>query len=242
MMFTVYTCIILISWFGAKMIVVGSLTTGELMSLLAYCMNILMSLMMLSMVFVMISMSMASMRRIAEVLDEKTDIHNPEHPVYEVTDGSITFKNVDFSYKKDSAEKVLKDINLEIRSGETIGIIGGTGSAKTSLVNLISRLYDVTDGEILVGGKNVKEYDLEVLRNQVSVVLQKNVLFTGSILDISVGETKKRQMKNVSRHVNWPVQMSLSSVSRINIIRILNRAETMCPEVRSRDSVLQEHF
>ena len=182
MMFTVYTCIILISWFGAK-IVVDSLTTGELMSLLAYCMNILMSLMMLSMVFVMISMSMASMRRIAEVLDEKTDIHNPEHPVYEVTDGSITFKNVDFSYKKDSAEKVLKDINLEIRSGETIGIIGGTGSAKTSLVNLISRLYDVTDGEILVGGKNVKEYDLEVLRNQVSVVLQKNVLFTGSILD-----------------------------------------------------------
>ena len=183
MMFTVYTCIILISWFGAKMIVVDSLTTGELMSLLAYCMNILMSLMMLSMVFVMISMSMASMRRIAEVLNEKTDIHNPEHPVYEVTDGSITFKNVDFSYKKDSAEKVLKDINLEIRSGETIGIIGGTGSAKTSLVNLISRLYDVTDGEILVGGKNVKEYDLEVLRNQVSVVLQKNVLFTGSILD-----------------------------------------------------------
>ena len=183
MMFTVYTCIILISWFGAKMIVVDSLTTGELMSLLAYCMNILMSLMMLSMVFVMISMSMASMRRIAEVLNEKTDIHNPEHPVYEVADGSITFKNVDFSYKKDSAEKVLKDINLEIRSGETIGIIGGTGSAKTSLVNLISRLYDVTDGEILVGGKNVKEYDLEVLRNQVSVVLQKNVLFTGSILD-----------------------------------------------------------
>ena len=180
MMFTVYTCIILISWFGAKMIVVDSLTTGELMSLLAYCMNILM---MLSMVFVMISMSMASMRRIAEVLNEKTDIHNPEHPVYEVADGSITFKNVDFSYKKDSAEKVLKDINLEIRSGETIGIIGGTGSAKTSLVNLISRLYDVTDGEILVGGKNVKEYDLEVLRNQVSVVLQKNVLFTGSILD-----------------------------------------------------------
>ena len=183
MMFTVYTCIILISWFGAKMIVVDSLTTGELMSLLAYCMNILMSLMMLSMVFVMISMSMASMRRIAEVLNEKTDIHNPEHPVYEVADGSITFKNVDFSYKKDSAEKVLKDINLEIRSGETIGIIGGTGSAKTSLVNLISRLYDVTDGEILVGEKNVKEYDLEVLRNQVSVVLQKNVLFTGSILD-----------------------------------------------------------
>ena len=183
MMFTVYACIILISWFGAKMIVVKSLTTGELMSLLAYCMNILMSLMMLSMVFVMISMSMASMRRIAEVLNETTDIHNPEHPVYEVADGSILFKNVDFSYKKDSAEKVLKNINLEIHSGETIGIIGGTGSAKTSLVNLISRLYDVTGGKIMVGGKNVKEYDLEVLRNQVSVVLQNNVLFTGSILD-----------------------------------------------------------
>lgn len=183
MMFTVYTCIILISWFGAKMIVVKSLTTGELMSLLAYCMNILMSLMMLSMVFVMISMSMASMRRIAEVLDETSDIHNPEHPLYEVADGSISFKNVDFAYKKGSAEKVLKNINLDIHSGETIGIIGGTGSAKTSLVNLISRLYDVTGGEILVGGKNVKDYDLEVLRNQVSVVLQKNVLFTGSILD-----------------------------------------------------------
>ena len=183
MMFTVYTCIILISWFGAKMIVVKSLTTGELMSLLAYCMNILMSLMMLSMVFVMISMSMASMQRIAEVLDETSDIHNPEHPLYEVEDGSISFKNVDFAYKKDSAEKVLKNINLDIHSGETIGIIGGTGSAKTSLVNLISRLYDVTGGEILVGGKNVKDYDLEVLRNQVSVVLQKNVLFTGSILD-----------------------------------------------------------
>lgn len=153
------------------------------MSLLAYCMNILMSLMMLSMVFVMISMSMASMRRIAEVLNETTDIHNPENPIYEVSDGSIEFKNVDFSYKKDSAEKVLNNINLDIHSGETIGIIGGTGSAKTSLVNLISRLYDVSDGEILVGGKNVKEYDLDVLRNQVSVVLQNNVLFTGSILD-----------------------------------------------------------
>ena len=183
MQFTVYACILGISWLGANMIVGGSLTTGELMSLLTYCMNILMSLMMLSMVFVMISMSIASMRRIAEVLDETSDIHNPEHPLYEVADGSISFKNVDFAYKKDSAEKVLKNINLDIHSGETIGIIGGTGSAKTSLVNLISRLYDVTGGEILVGGKNVKDYDLEVLRNQVSVVLQKNVLFTGSILD-----------------------------------------------------------
>ena len=183
MMFTVYTCIILISWLGAKMIVSSELTTGELMSLLAYCMNILMSLMMLSMVFVMISMSMASIRRISEVLNETSDLHNPEHPVHEVTDGSIAFRHVDFSYKKDSAEPVLKDIDLEIRSGETIGIIGGTGSAKTSLVNLISRLYDVSEGEVLVGGRNVKEYDMETLRNQVSVVLQNNVLFSGSILE-----------------------------------------------------------
>ena len=165
------------------MIVVDSLTTGELMSLLAYCMNILMSLMMLSMVFVMISMSTASIRRIYEVLNETSEIHNPKHPVTEVADGSIQFKNVEFAYKKDSEEPVLKNINLDIHSGETIGIIGGTGSAKTSLVNLISRLYDVTKGEILVGGKNVKEYDLDSLRNQVSVVLQKNVLFTGTIYD-----------------------------------------------------------
>ena len=183
MMITVYTCIILISWLGAKMIVSSTLTTGELMSLLAYCMNILMSLMMLSMVFVMISMSTASIRRISEVLNETSDLHNPENPVEEVTDGSIEFRNVNFSYKKESTEPVLWNINLSIRSGETIGIIGGTGSAKTSLVNLISRLYDVTEGEVLVGGRNVKEYDMEALRNQVSVVLQNNVLFSGSILD-----------------------------------------------------------
>lgn len=183
MMITVYTCIILISWFGAKMIVVESLTTGEMMSLLAYCMNILMSLMMLSMVFVMLSMSTASIRRISEVLNETSEIQNPENPVMEVADGSIVFKDVEFSYKKDSEEPVLKQINLDIKSGESIGIIGGTGSAKTSLVNLISRLYDVTKGEVLVGGRNVKEYDIEVLRDKVSAVLQKNVLFTGSILD-----------------------------------------------------------
>lgn len=183
MMFTVYSCILLISWIGAKMIVSSELTTGELMSLLTYCMNILMSLMMLSMVFVMISMSTASMRRIAEVLNETSDLENPAKPVMEVRDGSIEFSHVNFSYKKDSEKPVLKDVNLKICSGETIGIIGGTGSAKTSLVNLISRLYDVTEGEILVGGRNVKEYDMEILRNQVSVVLQNNVLFSGSILD-----------------------------------------------------------
>ncbi len=183
MQLTVYSCILLISWIGAKMIVVSALTTGELMSLLAYCMNILMSLMMLSMVFVMISMSMASIRRISEVLKETSDIKNPEEPVCEVPDGSIEFRHVDFAYRKDSESPVLKDVDLKILSGEVIGIIGGTGSAKTSLLNLISRLYDVTGGEVLVGGRNVKEYDMEVLRNQVSVVLQNNVLFSGSILD-----------------------------------------------------------
>ncbi len=180
---TVYTCILLISWLGAKMIVSAELTTGQMMSLLAYCMNILMSLMMLSMVFVMISMSTASVRRIAEVLDETSTLENPDHPVMEVADGSVEFCHVDFAYHKDSAEPVLKDISLKVKSGETIGVIGGTGSAKTSLINLISRLYDVTEGEVKVGGLNVKDYDMEVLRNQVSVVLQNNVLFSGTILE-----------------------------------------------------------
>ena len=183
MQLTVYSCILLISWLGAKMIISDTLTTGELMSLLAYCMNILMSLMMLSMVFIMITMSMAAMKRVAEVLRETSDIKNPQEPIYEVADGSVEFRNVSFTYKADSEEAVLKNINLQIRSGETIGVMGATGSAKTSLVNLISRLYDVTDGEVLVGGHNVKEYDLESLRNQVSVVLQNNVLFSGTILD-----------------------------------------------------------
>lgn len=183
MQFTVYTCIILISWTGAKMIVSNELTTGELMSLLTYCMNILMSLMMLSMVFVMISMSTASMERVCEVLNETSDLANPVNPVHEVADGSISFSHVNFSYKKDSAEPVLKDITLDIRSGETVGIIGATGSAKSSLVSLISRLYDVTAGEVRVGGRNVKDYDMASLRNQVSVVLQNNVLFSGSIYD-----------------------------------------------------------
>lgn len=180
---TVYTCIILISWLGAHMIVQDSLSTGQLMSLLTYCMNILMNLMMLSMIFVMMTMSAASARRICEVLDEKADLANPEEPVMEVKDGSICFRNVSFRYKKDAATPVLKDINLEIKSGETIGIIGGTGSAKSSLVNLISRLYDVTEGELLVGGVDVRNYDMEVLRNQVAVVLQNNVLFSGTILE-----------------------------------------------------------
>lgn len=183
MMFAVYACILGLSWLGANMIVVGDLTTGELMSLLTYCMNIMMSLMMLSMIFVMVTMSFASAERITEVLNEKADICNPENPVKEVKDGSIVFKDVSFSYKKDSQESGLSDINLEIASGETIGIIGGTGSAKSSLVNLISRLYDVTEGEVLVGGVDVRAYDLEELRNKVAVVLQKNVLFSGTILE-----------------------------------------------------------
>lgn len=179
---TVYACILLISWLGAKTIVAGGLTTGELMSLLTYCMNILMSLMMVSMIFVMLTMSYASAKRISEVLQEKSDLTNPQNPIHEVADGSITFKNVDFSYYSGGKE-VLKDINIDIKSGETIGIIGGTGSSKSSLVNLISRLYDATSGEVIVGGHNVKAYDTESLRNQVSVVLQKNVLFSGTILD-----------------------------------------------------------
>ena len=183
MMAAVYTCIILISWIGAKMIVVNSLTTGELMSLLTYCMNIMMSLMMLSMVFVMITMSIASAERICEVLNEKSDITNPENPDYEVTDGSIRFDHVTFRYNKTSDTPVLDDINLSIASGETIGIIGGTGSSKSSLVNLISRLYDVSAGAVYVGGKDVRSYDLDTLRNEVSVVLQNNVLFSGSIYD-----------------------------------------------------------
>lgn len=183
MQFTVYGCILGISWLGAKMIVVNSLTTGELMSLLTYCMNILMSLMMLSMIFVMVTMSMASAQRITQVLNEKADLVNPEQPVREVRDGSIVFENVDFSYKAESKEPVLKDINLKIHAGETVGIIGGTGSAKSSLVNLISRLYDVTAGSVQVGGLDVRKYDMEVLRDQVAIVLQKNVLFSGTILE-----------------------------------------------------------
>ena len=183
MQFTVYTCILLISWMGAKMIVQSELTTGELMSLMTYCMNILMSLMMVAMIFVMMSMSIASARRISEVLNEKSDLTNPVNPIYEVPSGDIEFRNVNFSYYNDENNAVLQDISLKIREGETVGILGGTGSSKTSLVNLISRLYDVTSGAVYVGGHDVREYDMDSLRNQVSVVLQKNVLFSGTILE-----------------------------------------------------------
>lgn len=183
MQFTVYGCILGISWLGAHMIVSSQLTTGELMSLLTYCMSILMNLMMLAMIFVMMTMSAASAKRIAEVLEEKADITNPEQPDYDVTDGSIRFDHVTFRYNKQSEKPVLDDLNFEIKAGETIGILGGTGSSKTSLVNLISRLYDVNEGTVYVGGKDVRTYDLETLRNEVSVVLQKNVLFSGTILE-----------------------------------------------------------
>ena len=183
MMITIYASIIAISWFGANMVVGGELTKGELTSMLTYCLNILMNLMMIAFIFIMLTMSMASGKRIAQVLKEKPTIANPENPDTVVPDGSIDFENVTFSYSEKSERPVLNNINLHIESGETIGIIGGTGSSKTSLINLIGRLYDVSEGSVKVGGKDVRVYDLEVLRDKVAVVLQKNVLFSGTILD-----------------------------------------------------------
>lgn len=181
MQFAAYSCMLLISWFGARFIVSSTMTTGELTSLISYTMQILMSLMMLSMVFVMITMARASAERITEILEEKSDLANPENPVYEIKNGDISFKNVGFSYTNDKNKLCLKNINIDIKAGETVGIIGGTGSSKSSLVQLIPRLYDTTEGEVLVGGRNVKEYDIESLRNEVAMVLQKNVLFSGTI-------------------------------------------------------------
>ena len=183
MTLTIYASIIAISWFGANMIVGGELTTGELTSMLTYCMNILVSLLMVAMVFVMLTMSLASAKRVSGVLNEKSTLANPENPDFNVVDGSISFENVSFSYNSNGEKSVLKNINVDIKSGETIGIIGGTGSSKTSLINLIGRLYDVTEGVVKVGGKDVRTYDLETLRDEVSVVLQSNVLFSGTILD-----------------------------------------------------------
>lgn len=183
MMLVVYACITAVSWFGAHYIVEGTMSTGDITSLFSYIMSVMMSLMMLSMIFVMITMSAASVRRISEVLTEVPDLHNPEKPVMEVTDGTIDFDHVSFAYKHGTGEDTLEDIDLHIRSGETIGIIGGTGCGKSSLVNLISRLYDASEGSVKVGGRDVREYDMEVLRNEVAVVLQKNVLFSGTILD-----------------------------------------------------------
>ena len=183
MMLVVYGCIVAVSWFASHFIVSGSITTGNLTSMFSYVMSMLMSLMMLSMIFVMVSMSAASARRISEVLNEKADLANPEKPYEEVEDGRIDFNHVNFSYRKNSTEDTLHDIDIHINAGETIGIIGGTGCGKSSFVSLISRLYDVTDGSVCVGGKDVRTYDMDALRNQVAVVLQKNVLFSGTILD-----------------------------------------------------------
>ena len=183
MQLTVYSCILLISWFGAQFVTAGNLETGDLMALLTYCMNILMNLMMLSMIFVMVSMSTASAKRICEVLEEKATITNPQNPIYEVANGEIVFDHVTFRYSETAEAPILDNIHLTIHSGETIGVIGGTGSSKSSLVNLISRLYDVNEGSVLVGGIDVRNYDLDTLRNQVSVVLQNNVLFSGTILE-----------------------------------------------------------
>lgn len=181
MQFSMYLCMILISWFGARLIVGGELTTGELMSLITYAMQILMGLMMLSMVFVMIIISEASAKRIVEILDEQSDLTNGANPIKEVKDGSITFENVNFSYAKRADKLCLSNVNIDIKSGETIGIIGGTGSSKSSFVQLIPRLYDVTEGKVTVGGVDVRNYDIESLRNEVAMVLQKNVLFSGTI-------------------------------------------------------------
>ena len=183
MMLVVYGCIVALSWFASHFIVSGSITTGNLTSMFSYVMSMLMALMILSMIFVMVSMSAASARRISEVLNEKADLANPEKPYEEVEDGRIDFNHVNFSYKKNSTEDTLHDIDIHINAGETIGIIGGTGCGKSSFVSLISRLYDVTEGSVCVGGKDVRTYDMDALRNQVAVVLQKNVLFSGTILD-----------------------------------------------------------
>ncbi|MBO6048393.1 MAG: ABC transporter ATP-binding protein [Spirochaetales bacterium] len=183
MMSVVYTSMMMLAWLGSHFIVAGTMTTGNLTSLFSYVASMLMSMMMTSMIFVMLSMSLASARRINEVLTEEPEIKNPENPVMEVYDGSIDFEDVQFSYRKGSGESTLRDINLHIKSGETIGIIGGTGSGKSTLVSLISRLYDTTSGKVKVGGIDVKDYDIEVLRNNVSVVLQKNEIFSGTIID-----------------------------------------------------------
>ncbi len=181
MQFCMYACMLLISWFGARLIVVGSMTTGELTSMFSYAMQILMSLMMVAMVFVMITMAKASAERVAEILDEQPDLHNPANPIHEVKDGAIEFDDVSFSYKGDERKLALKNVNLHIKAGQTVGILGGTGSAKSTLVQLIPRLYDTTHGTVKVGGVDVRDYDIETLRDEVAMVLQKNVLFSGTI-------------------------------------------------------------
>ena len=242
MQFTVYTCILLLSWLGAKMIVSNSMTTGELMSLFTYTTNILMSLMIISMVFVMVIMSKSSAERIVEVLDEKSDLTNCENPIYEVKDGSITFKNVNFSYSKNMENSALENINIKINSGETIGIIGGTGSAKSTLVQLIPRLYDVTKGIVEVGGVDVRNYDIETLRNEVSMVLQKNVLFSGTIKENLRWGNKNATDEELITACRQAQADEFIETFQINMILILNKVEQMYLEDKSKDYVLQEHY
>lgn len=235
MQFTVYTCILVISWLGARMIVSSgatALTTGELMSMLTYCMNILMSLMMLSMVFVMITMSAASARRVAEVLSEKSDLTNPENPVMEVKNGAVQFEHVGFRYKRDGRE-VLSDIDLNVRSGETVGIIGGTGSAKTSLVQLLPRLYDVSAGTVRVGGVDVRKYDLETLRDSVAMVLQKNELFSGTIAENLRWGNANATDEEIAEAAVRPAPMNSSSASPTSTKPTSSRAVPTYPAARS---------
>ena len=234
MQLTVYACILSISWFGAKMIVGQTgLTTGELTSLLSYVMNILMSLMMLSMVFVMVTQSAAAAQRIDEVLEEQPDITSPENAVKTVKDGSVDFSHVTFAYQQRSDKPVLSDIDLHIRSGETIGVMGGAGSSKSSLVSLISRLYDVTAGEVRVGGVDVRKYDVESLRDAVSVVLQTTCSSPARFTITSAGATKTRRTSNAARHAVWPARTNLSSASRKNTTPASSAAARTYPAARS---------
>ena len=246
MQFCMYNCILLVSGLGARLIVGSRMTTGELTSMIIYAVQILSSLMMLSMVFVMVIMARSSAERIVEVLDEKSSLSDPDDPVQEVADGSIDFEHVSFSYIGDKEKLALKDVDIHIKSGETIGILGGTGSSKTTLVQLIPRLYDVTGGCLKVGGRDVKEYGLKSLRNQVAVVLQKNVLFSGTILENSAapsvktcgGAMKMPQTGKSSGPAVWPRQTSLSGSFPTSMKPISTREEPMYPGDRSRGSVL----
>ena len=245
MMFCIYLAMLLVSYFGAR-IIIGSgateLTTGQLSSLISYGVQILSAMMMLSMVFVMTIMATESANRIVEVLNHESSLTSPENGIKEVKDGSIVFDNVSFKYSHKSKKNALSDINLVIPSGTTVGIIGGTGSSKTSLIQLISRLYDVEEGSVSVGGRDVREYDLESLRDEVAVVLQKNVLFSGTIKENLRWGKKDERMKKSCMYVSWHRQMNSCSSFRKNMILTLSRVEPMYPVVRSRDCVLQEHF
>lgn len=238
----VYTCMILVSWLGAKQIVIGTMSTGNLMSFFTYIMQILSSLMMLSMVFVMITMSRASAERIVEVLNEQSDITNCDDPVYKVKDGSIQFTDVCFSYAKRPDKTVLDDIDLVIPSGQTVGIIGGTGSSKSSLVQLIPRLYDATGGSVKVGGIDVRRYDLQTLRHNVAMVLQKNTLFSGTIKDNLRWATRTQPMRSWCMPASWRRLMILSERSPTDMRLILSRGAPMFRADRSSACALRAPF